>query len=158
MLARSFTSEESGAAPREYSRRGALRTIGLALAGAALVACGGEAPTGRGGETSTGRGSPAGQQGTKAGARTDFSARFAAYQPADEPDADPAKVVWPAFILQAGPEIQRLYEWHLTHGELTRYMPCFCNCGQDGHYNNRDCFIKAVNPDGSVVFDTMAPT
>jgi hypothetical protein len=40
-----------------------------------------------------------------------------------------------------------------------RYMPCFCGCGQNaGHRNNRDCYVKAVNADGSVIVDSMAPT
>ncbi len=37
-------------------------------------------------------------------------------------------------------------------------MPSFCGCGGDGQRNNRDCYVTSVNPDGSVVFDAMAPT
>ena len=90
---------------------------------------------------------------------TDFSARFAGYQPAPEPDADPAKVVWPAFVTEAGPEVKQLYEFQLRNGELMRYMPCFCGCYQEaGHRSNRDCYVRRVNPDGSAVLDAMAPT
>ena len=40
-----------------------------------------------------------------------------------------------------------------------RYIPCFCGCGlNDGHRSNRDCYVSRVNSDGSVVFDSMAPT
>ena len=47
----------------------------------------------------------------------------------------------------------------VVNGDLMRYMPCFCGCSASGrHRNNRDCYIKAVNADGSVVFDAMAPT
>ena len=89
----------------------------------------------------------------------DFSARFARYEPADEPNGDLATVVWPDFVTNAGPEVQRLYEFQITHGELMRYMPCFCGCGRSaGHRSNRDCYVKAVNADGSVVLDSMAPT
>ena len=88
----------------------------------------------------------------------DFSARFAAYDVADEPNGDLAKVTWPAFVMRAGSEVQQLYAFQVAHGELMRYMPCFCGCGADGHRNNRDCYIRAVNADGSVVFDPMAPT
>lgn len=103
-----------------------------------------------------GGGSPSSGAG---GESTDFSARFAAYRPAPEPNGNLAKVVWPEFVTQAGPEVKRLYEFQITHGELMRYMPCFCGCGQNsGHRNNRDCYIRRVNPDGSVVFDSMAPT
>jgi len=92
-------------------------------------------------------------------ASTDFSARFAGFEVADEPNGDLAEVVWPDYVTDAGPEVQALYEFQITHGEVMRYMPCFCGCGQNaGHRNNRDCYIKSVNPDGSVVFDPMAPT
>lgn len=93
------------------------------------------------------------------GSAEDFSARFARFQVADEPNGDLAKVVWPDFVTEAGPEVKRLYEFQVTNGELMRYMPCFCGCGQnDGHRNNRDCYVQQVNADGSVVFDSMAPT
>ena len=91
-------------------------------------------------------------------AGTDFSDRFAGYEPADEPDGDLSKVVWPAFVTRHGPEVQRLYEFQITNGALMKYIPCFCGCGSDGHRSNRDCYVQAVNPDGSVVLDPMAPT
>lgn len=88
----------------------------------------------------------------------DFSDRFAMYEPAPEPDGDLSKVVWPAFVTQADPEVKALYEFNIQNGDLMRYMPCFCGCGNDGHRNNRDCYVRQVNPDGSVVLDSMAPT
>jgi uncharacterized protein with PCYCGC motif len=95
--------------------------------------------------------------GTTAG--SDFSARFAGYEPAAEPNGDLSKVTWPDYVEQAGPEVKRLYEFQIKHGELMRYMPCFCGCGMNaGHHNNRDCYVKRVNADGSVVLDPMAPT
>jgi len=128
------------------NRRGALALLGLGAAAAVLAACRED-----GGERTDAR-------SDNAGDATDFAARFATYEPAEEPDGDTTKVVWPAFVLQAGPEVQRLYEFQIMNGELMRYMPCFCGCGASGHRNNRDCYIKEVNPDGSVVFDAMAPT
>lgn len=88
----------------------------------------------------------------------DLSARFAGFAATDEPDVDPARVVWPDYVTDAAPEVRSLYEFQLTNGELMRYMPCFCGCNDGGHFNNRDCYIRAVNPDGSAVFDSMAPT
>lgn len=93
------------------------------------------------------------------GQTTDFSARFAGFAVADEPNGDLAKVVWPDFVSKAGPEVKALYEFQITHGELMRWMPCFCGCGQSsGHRSNRDCYVQQVNADGSVVLDSMAPT
>ena len=78
---------------------------------------------------------------------------------ADEPDGDLSKVVWPQWIEGAKGDVKRLYEFQIVNGSLMRYMPCFCGCGQDaGHRNNRDCYIRQVNADGSVVFDAMAPS
>lgn len=85
--------------------------------------------------------------------------RFARYPVPDEPNGDLAKVVWPAFVTRAGPEVQRLYEFQIQNGDLMKYMPCFCGCAQEaGHRSNRDCYVRQVNPDGSVVLDPMAPT
>ena len=89
----------------------------------------------------------------------DFSARFREFQAAEEPNGDLSKVEWPSFVTDADPEVQSLYEFQITHGELMRYMPCFCGCGQNaGHRSNRDCYVKSVYSDGSVVLDSMAPT
>jgi hypothetical protein len=88
-----------------------------------------------------------------------FAARFAQYQAAPEPNGDLSKVVWPVYVTEAGPEVRRLYEFQITHGGLMRYMPCFCGCGDfAGHRSNRDCYVREVKEDGSVVFDSMAPT
>ena len=114
------------------TRRAFLEVLGLVAAGAALGACG-VAPA------------------------TDFAPLFAGFAPADEPNADPGKVIWPDWIERADPEVKRLYEFQLVNGELMKYMPCFCGCGTDGHRNNRDCYIQEVKADGSVVFDRMAP-
>ena len=88
----------------------------------------------------------------------DFSARFARYKPASEPNGDLSKVQWPEYVTEAEPEVKRLYEFQITHGDLMRYMPCFCGCKDGGHRSNRDCYVRAVEPDGTVILDSMAPT
>lgn len=132
---------------RELPRRHFLWMLGVGGAGLALTAC-----------TTTQTASN--QAATDdASPPADFAARFASFSPADEPNGDLAKVVWPEFVTKAGPEVKQLYAFQITHGELMRFMPCFCGCGQSaGHRSNRDCYVQAVNPDGSVVFDAMAPT
>ena len=136
---------------RRLSRRAALRAFGLGTAGLGLVAAAGCTP----GEPRP----PSSAGGTPPGSAGDLSDRFATFQPADEPNGDLAKVVWPAFVTRGGPEVQRLYEFQIQNGDLMKYMPCFCGCGKDdGHRSNRDCYVKAVNSDGSVVLDSMAPT
>lgn len=101
----------------------------------------------------------AGQRKQQVSEEQGFATRFEQYQAALEPNGDLSKVVWPNFVTQADPEVRRLYEFQITHGELMRYMPCFCGCGRtDGHRSNRDCYVREVKADGSVVLDAMAPT
>lgn len=129
------------------TRRRAVALLGLGSAGIALTACTSSADR------------PADTGAISTTPAQDFSARFAAFKVADEPNGDPAKVTWPDWISQADPEVKRLYEFQILNGDLMRWMPCFCGCGKSSdHRNNRDCYVQAVNPDGSVEFDRMAPT
>ena len=123
-------------------RRGFLGAGATVLLGLAAAACGGT------------------KQSTRVKIdRSDLPGSFAKYAPASEPNADLSKITWPSFVTSTDPEVKTLYEFQLTHGELMRYMPCYCGCGQtDGHRNNRDCYVKQVNQDGSAVLDSMAPT
>jgi hypothetical protein len=117
-------------------------SFGVVLCGAGVGCAGGDTTS-----TSTG------------GGRYRFEQRFARYPVADEPNGDLSTVAWPLFVTGKDPEVKRLYEFQVTHGELMRYMPCFCGCGEhDGHMNNRDCYVQRVNADRSVVLDPMAPT
>ena len=125
-----------------------------AVAASAAVGCGQATPT---------PGAPkpvaSGAGAASVAGLVDYSPRFAAFEPAEEPNADPAKVVWPPWMDRYPAEVKRLYEFQLVNGELMKYMPCFCGCNaEDGHRNNRDCYVEEVKPDGSVVFDRMAPT
>ncbi len=142
-------TDRSNGRQQLLSRRRALALLSSGVAGIGLAACG---ETGPQGSSSSSR--PATESG-----ETDFAARFAGFEPADEPDGDLAMVVWPAWLDEFGPEVRGLYAFQVENGNLMRYMPCFCGCQwEDGHRNNRDCYVETVNPDGSVVFDAMAPT
>jgi uncharacterized protein with PCYCGC motif len=141
----------AGARARRCSGR-ALLTIATGLVALVAASCGGDerqaTPTTEPDGPTTSATEPAG-----------FAERFARYEPAPEPNGDLSKVVWPAYVLNAPPEVKELYEFQVTHGDLMRWMPCSCGCGQTaGHRSNRDCYIRRVNADGSVVFDPMAPT
>ena len=67
-------------------------------------------------------------------------------------------VVWPEWMAQLDPEIKDLYTFQILNGPLMRYMPCFCGCTGSRHRDNRDCYIREVHADGSITFDSMAPT
>ncbi len=36
------------------------------------------------------------------------------------------------------------------HPEVASYVPCYCGCGNAGHKNNADCFVKGRSPEGRV--------
>jgi hypothetical protein len=101
-----------------------------------------------------------GGTGSSASPNRSVAARFAKYRVADEPNGDLAKVAWPSYVTNAPAEVKTLYEFQVTHGDLMKWIPCYCGCGQRSsqHKNNRDCYVDSVAADGSVVFDSMAPT
>lgn len=55
-------------------------------------------------------------------------------------------------------DIQRLYRYAVEHGDELQYMPCFCGCHRLGHKSNRDCYVKASHPDGTVTYTSHAAT
>ncbi|MGH7267739.1 MAG: PCYCGC motif-containing (lipo)protein [Candidatus Rokuibacteriota bacterium] len=55
-------------------------------------------------------------------------------------------------------EIQRLYRYAVEHGDELQYVPCFCGCERFDHTSNRDCYIKAFDPDGTLTFTSHAAT
>ena len=128
--------------------------IGLGLTSAAVSIVAGSCSSGGGSGTPVST-----SAGTDPDPDPDPAAAFSGFEPADEPNGDLSKVEWPSFVTDADPEVKELYEFQITHGELMRYMPCFCGCGNDaGHRSNRDCYVESVGADGTVVLDSMAPT
>ena len=55
-------------------------------------------------------------------------------------------------------EIRELYRYAVERGDELKYIPCYCGCGRFGHTSNRDCYIKAFNPDGTLTFTSHAAT
>ncbi len=64
----------------------------------------------------------------------------------------------PEFAGPGTPDIRRLYQYAVDHGDELRYIPCTCGCAQFGHSSNRDCYIKSVNRDGTLTFTSHAAT
>ena len=55
-------------------------------------------------------------------------------------------------------ETQGLYRYAVEHGEELQYIPCFCGCYRFGHKSNRDCYVKALNANGTLTFTSHAAT
>lgn len=58
----------------------------------------------------------------------------------------------------AGGDAGPLYRYAVEHGDELQYIPCFCGCYRVGHKSNRDCYVKASHPDGTVTFTSHAAT
>ncbi|MEZ5416384.1 MAG: PCYCGC motif-containing (lipo)protein [Vicinamibacterales bacterium] len=43
-----------------------------------------------------------------------------------------------------------VYEFAARHPEISRYVPCYCGCENDGHRSNENCFIGARDAAGNV--------
>ena len=50
-----------------------------------------------------------------------------------------------------------LYRFAATRGDVLRWMPCTCGCGELGHTSNRACYIKEEHDD-RVTFTSHAAT
>ena len=64
----------------------------------------------------------------------------------------------PEFARAGGPDVERVYQFAVEQGEALESIPCFCGCVKIGHRDNRDCYIKSVNRDGSVTYTSHGAT
>jgi len=62
----------------------------------------------------------------------------------------------PLEVQQGPPEVREAYQFAVANPEYLENFPCYCGCGGMGHLSNRDCYIRQINPDGSIVFDSHA--
>jgi len=63
-------------------------------------------------------------------------------------------------IRQQPATVREAYQFALANPDVLDKIPCYCGCGQ-GHGNDaphksvKDCFVREIKPDGSVVWDDM---
>ncbi len=69
--------------------------------------------------------------------------------------ARPAAHRWPEVFWRAAPEVQEAYRFAVAHPDVLQFIPCYCGCVNQGHRSNRDCYVREVRADGSVVLDPM---
>ncbi len=62
----------------------------------------------------------------------------------------------PQDIQQGDPKVVEAYQFAIANPDYLAQFPCYCGCGGMGHKSNRDCYIREVKPDGSIVFETHA--
>jgi len=60
----------------------------------------------------------------------------------------------PSFLDNKPDILRQAYEIAAENAELLEWIPCYCGCGRSaGHKNNKNCFVKEIQGDGSVVWD-----
>lgn len=65
---------------------------------------------------------------------------------------------FPKEVRKALPSVREPYEFAARHPEVLGQMPCYCGCASIGHASNLDCFIRQIDPDGTVHIDPMGFT
>ena len=60
----------------------------------------------------------------------------------------------PEHIRTAPKVVREAYQFALANPEVLEVIPCYCGCGAE-HRSVKDCFVREVHPDGTVVFDDM---
>jgi hypothetical protein len=61
----------------------------------------------------------------------------------------------PSAMRNAPTNVREAYQFALANQGALRKIPCYCGCGAEGHTSVKDCFVQAVRPDGTIVWDTM---
>jgi hypothetical protein len=60
----------------------------------------------------------------------------------------------PNFLKTQPEQTQQIYQIAGLSKDKLQWIPCYCGCGDEvGHKSNKNCFIKEVKSDGSVVWD-----
>jgi hypothetical protein len=60
----------------------------------------------------------------------------------------------PSFLDNQREEIRTAYKLAAAHAGLLDSIPCYCGCGGSaGHRSNKNCFIREIADEGTVVWD-----
>jgi hypothetical protein len=62
----------------------------------------------------------------------------------------------PGFVSNAPDQVKEAYRFAIANPEILAQFPCFCGCGDMGHMNNLDCYVREVATDGAITFDNHA--
>lgn len=60
----------------------------------------------------------------------------------------------PSFAVQAG--VADVYAYAAQNHGVLRYMPCTCGCGEMGHLDNWNCYVRNIDESGVVEWDQHA--
>jgi hypothetical protein len=65
----------------------------------------------------------------------------------------------PKKVASAPPVVREAYQFALANPDVLKFIPCYCGCrtghGGDAHKSVKDCFVREVKQDGTVIWDDM---
>ena len=62
----------------------------------------------------------------------------------------------PADIRKAPVEVREAYRFAIANRDILRYIPCYCDCGDQGHTSNASCYFQDNSTPEKPVFDRMS--
>ena len=62
----------------------------------------------------------------------------------------------PAEVQSAPTIVRQAYRFAVANPEVMTQIPCYCGCGNMGHSSNYSCYIKGVEEQGTITYDTHA--
>lgn len=62
----------------------------------------------------------------------------------------------PADIRKAPAEVREAYRFAIANRDTLRYIPCYCDCGDQGHTSNASCYFQDNSTPEKPVFDRMS--
>jgi len=62
----------------------------------------------------------------------------------------------PDDVKSAATVTQEAYQFAVANPDVMQHIPCYCGCGSMGHTSNYMCYVKSVDANGKVNFDSHA--
>ena len=62
----------------------------------------------------------------------------------------------PSYIRKAPVEVREVYRFAIANRDTLRYIPCYCDCGDQGHTSNASCYFQDNSTPEKPVFDRMS--
>ena len=62
----------------------------------------------------------------------------------------------PDEVKSAAVVTQQAYQFAVANPDVMQGVPCYCGCGSMGHTSSYMCYVKSVEADGKVNFDSHA--
>src|SRR5258706_11429652 len=61
----------------------------------------------------------------------------------------------PKDIRRARLEVREAYRFAIANRDTLRYIPCYCDCGAQGHTSNASCYVQDNSTPEKLLFDRM---